>query len=147
MVFTHRIFGRAIVGNVLNDGHDIVQRTVRLAHGTRIDPRQHDATILAQIAFFQRTAFCSAVEHPLETLGAAGHILRMRHFQPGFAEQFLARVAQHLAQAVIHRAPAVIRRNDRHAGERQLEELADQAGSFMLLGLQAKSIRLILLPP
>jgi hypothetical protein len=62
--------------------------------------------------------------------------------RPGQVDQFLARVTQDFAQTVVETQPAqVVRREDGHANEGEIEEEPEQAILLHALGGQLELVR------
>ncbi len=101
IAFRQAGLGTLAHANVLNDGEEIVDAAVKLAHAADREISPDDAAVLAQVALLDAIAAGLAGERPLQYREVGCKIVRVCNVLKGLALEFLAGKPEHAGKTVI----------------------------------------------
>ncbi len=115
-------FGPLALGDVLDDGHEVVGRSRGVAHQRGLQTDPDDGAVLTNIALLHRETGELPIQRAAHHSVVLGYVVGVGHVLIPHLAQFLARVAHDLTEAPVHAKPAPVEGGLGHAHGRFLEE-------------------------
>src|SRR5215813_1016968 len=145
------LFNLLALGNVLDNGNEVVWRTVRLAHQGNGQVGPHDGAVLAIVAFLHREGINLSRQYPPHRSQILFQIVLMGDVDESLCHQFFSRVTDDVAQPLIDLQPVTVRSDAGDADGGVLEDRSEPrlaiAQRLDILQIFSQALHLVVTSP
>src|SRR5262252_460658 len=145
------LFNLLALENVLDDGNEVVRRTVRLAHhgNGQVDPL--DGAVLATVAFLHQEGINLSRQYPPHRSQILLQIVRMGDVDESLCHQLIPGVTDDVAQPLVDLQPAAVRSDAGNADRGVLEDGSEPrlaiAQRLDVRQIFSQALHLVVTPP